>query len=168
MLSSKSLLILYDSLIKPYFSYGITIWGNIFKTYTSKLELLHKKIVKIISFYDYRAHTGPLFCKLNIMTLTELYHYFTTIHIYIISHGVLPSVFMNEFTFSKSARNPYNLRSQSHTKRIGLCGTSMRNSAPKLWNILPAVIKSANSVYIFKRRIRKYFTTFSQMPSTLS
>ena len=66
----------------------------------------------------------------------------------------------------KSARNPYNLRSQSHIKRI--CGTSMRNSAPKLWNILSAVIKSANSVYILKRRIRKYFTTFSQMPSTLS
>ena len=33
MLSSKSLLILYDSLIKPYFSYGINIWGNTFKTY---------------------------------------------------------------------------------------------------------------------------------------
>ena len=60
MLSSKSLLILYDSLIKPYsFSYGITIWGNTFKTYTSKLELLHKKVVRIISFSDYRAHTGP-------------------------------------------------------------------------------------------------------------
>ena len=81
MLSSKSLLILYDSLIKPYFSYGITILGNTFKTYTSKLELLHKKVVRIISFSDYRAHTGPLFCKLNIMTLKELYHYFTTIHI---------------------------------------------------------------------------------------
>ena len=81
MLSSKSLLILYVSLIKPYFSYGITIWGNTFKTYTSKLELLHKKIVRIISFSDYRTHTGPLFCKLNIMTyrIVPLLYYYSYI-----------------------------------------------------------------------------------------
>ncbi len=155
LLCSKSLLTLYDGLIKPYFSYGITVWGNTFKTYTNKLDILHKKVVRIISFSDYKAHTGPLFRKFKIMTLAELCQYFTAIHIYKISHGLLPIVFMRDFTFSKSSRNPYNLRSQCHTKRI--CGTSMRNSAPKLWNILPNNIKNANSIYIFKRKMKKYF-----------
>ena len=154
LLSSKSLLTLYDSLIKPYFSYGITVWGNTFKTYISKLDILHKKVVRIISFSDYKAHTGPLFRKLKILTLTELYHYFTAMHIYKVSHRLLPIVFMKEFTFSKGERNHYNLRSQCHRKRI--CGTSMRNSAPKLWNLLPNEIKNANSIYIFKRRMKKY------------
>ena len=31
--------------------------------------------------------------KLNIMTLTELHHYFISIHIYKITHGLLPTVF---------------------------------------------------------------------------
>ena len=79
VLSIKSFLSLHDSLIKPYFSYMQPYGKLLSKTHTSKLELLHKKVVRIISFSDYRAHTGVLFRKLKIMTLAEisplLYYY---------------------------------------------------------------------------------------------
>ena len=34
----------------------------------------YKKVFRIISFSDYRAHTGPLFRNLKIMTLTRSYN----------------------------------------------------------------------------------------------
>ena len=126
LLLCKTVMVLYAII-------GFTV-SRIHIQYSSSQCIVNQQYCTI-SFSDYRAHTGPLFHILNIMTLTELHHYITTIHtfIYKITHGLLPTVFTKEFTFSKSARNPYTLQSQSHTKRI--CGTSMRNSAPKLWNI---------------------------------
>ena len=45
-------IMLYYALIKPYFTYCITIWGNYVNTYWNKLEILQKKILIIMTFSD--------------------------------------------------------------------------------------------------------------------
>ena len=66
-LTKKSLLNLYYSYIYPYFIYCIEIWG--ISTQTHLNPLLQKKIIRIMTFTSYHAHTAPIFRDLEILTL---------------------------------------------------------------------------------------------------
>ena len=72
-LDPNILKLLYISLVYPYLSYCILIWGHTHKTYLTKLFISQKKIIRIITFSDYYAHTNPLFTKLKLMKLCEIY-----------------------------------------------------------------------------------------------
>ena len=117
-------------------------------------SILQKKIVRILSFSDYNAHTSPLFRRLNLMTLNGMYKYFSGIHIYKCINHLLPQLFWDEFMLSKTLRNAHNLQSIFHTKKK--CGTSLHYSGPKIWNEFPANIKCAKSVNSFKYNMKKF------------
>ena len=56
----QTLITLYNALIKPHFIYCITIWRNTFKKYLNKVHLIQKKVIRIITFSEFSAHTAPL------------------------------------------------------------------------------------------------------------
>ena len=58
-LGSKSLVNLYHSYIYPYLIYCIESWGNAAQCHLEPLFKLQKKIIRIITFSDYNAHTEP-------------------------------------------------------------------------------------------------------------
>ena len=47
VLSKDALKQLYHSLVHSYFTYGLTVWGNTFPTYISKLNALQNKAIRI-------------------------------------------------------------------------------------------------------------------------
>ena len=51
-------LYLYNSLIKPHFTFDILHFnmGNTSRTHMNKLTILQKKVVRIISYADFHAH----------------------------------------------------------------------------------------------------------------
>ena len=49
ILSGKHLRILHNSLVHPYLSYGNLLWGNSYKKYINKLEILQKKAIRCMS-----------------------------------------------------------------------------------------------------------------------
>ena len=157
ILDRESLVTLYNALIKPYFTYGLTIWGNTFKSYLKRLEIVQKKIMSVITFSDYYAHTTPLFCELKIMTITQLYEYFSCIHIYRCMKCIVPRLFWGDFILSKTKRNPLNLQPKFYSKKI--CTTSIRHGGVKICNKLPKVLQNAKSIQSFKYKLRKYILT---------
>ena len=60
-LTKKALLMLYHAYIYPYMTYCIEVWGCASQTQLNCLFLLQKKIIGIMSFSHYLAHTNPLF-----------------------------------------------------------------------------------------------------------
>ena len=116
-LYSKYLRTLYCALIQPYLSYCITIWGHTYNTYVSKIQLLLKKIVRIISNSEYKAHTEPLFKSLKIMTFNQLYEYFVSIFVYKSVNGELPNIISGYFQHNDPRRFSQNLRPGIHTKK---------------------------------------------------
>ena len=50
---------LYYTLVLPYLSYGLLIWGSAHKTHLDKLIKLQKWAIRTISNSHYRAHTPP-------------------------------------------------------------------------------------------------------------
>ena len=87
-----SLITLYNSLLNPYFTYCINIWENTFKTHLKRIEILQKKIIRIITFPKHDAHTKLLhvFQKLRIMTFKDMYTYFSSMYIYKCINNLLP------------------------------------------------------------------------------
>ena len=61
----KTLQNLYHSFIFPYLIYCVEIWGSASDAHLLPLILLQKKIVRVISFSPYLAHTKEIFLKLK-------------------------------------------------------------------------------------------------------
>ena len=57
-----TLINIYRSLIAPYLSYGLMVWGQACKSYLDKLLKLQKRVLPFIYFSDHNQHAIPLFC----------------------------------------------------------------------------------------------------------
>ena len=61
VLLKDALLQLYHSLVHSYFIYGLTVWGNTFQTYISKLHRLQNKAIGIVSGCSWNETATPLY-----------------------------------------------------------------------------------------------------------
>ena len=148
---------LYNTLIKPHFTYCITIWGNTYKTYLNRLHISQKKIVRIITYSEFSAHSAPLFQRLNIMNIYNLYNYSVGLFIYKCLHNLLPNTFCEICIRNFNARNSLNLRSVYRKKKI--CLMSIRSNGPKIWNSFPPLVKCSSTLRGFKLKLKKYLET---------
>ena len=67
------LLTIYRSLIFPYLSYGIVVWGHAAQTYINQILVLQKRALRLIYFASYRSHAIPLFVSSNTIPVNMLY-----------------------------------------------------------------------------------------------
>ena len=65
------LLNLYYSLVYPYLSYGILIWGGAayIYIYMQSLFIFQQRIVRIITSLNFVDHTSPLFRQTNFLCM---------------------------------------------------------------------------------------------------
>ena len=63
-------LTMYFSLIYCHFNYGIIAWGNDCQIITT----LQKKCIRTITNSKYNDHTDPLFSKLKLLKLTDIFN----------------------------------------------------------------------------------------------
>lgn len=63
---------LYNALVESYLSYCITIWGAP-SVHLRRLEILQKKTIRSITCSGYNCHTDPLFSRLGILKIKDLY-----------------------------------------------------------------------------------------------
>ena len=89
---------LYCTLILPYQSYGILIWGNTCKSYLDKLVKLQKWAIRTISNSHYRSHTGPLLAKCNVLTVSDMKTLKLGVSMYRFSIDDIPVAFKNYFS----------------------------------------------------------------------
>ena len=72
-LPKKALLMLYHAYIYPYMTYCIEVWGCASQTQLNCLFLLQKKIIRIMNFSHYLAHTNPLFLSMEVLHLRKIF-----------------------------------------------------------------------------------------------
>ena len=88
--NSETLLSLYNTLILPFISYCVHVWGAASAVHLNKIHVLQKKIVRIISGVKPRTHSSPLFIKLNILNIHQIYQYFIGVFMYKLYQKLLP------------------------------------------------------------------------------
>ena len=154
----ETLLNLYNTLILPYISYCIHVWGTAANVYSSKIHILQKKIVRIIDGAPPRTHSQPLFDKLKIMTIYQLYRYYIGVFMYKLYHKLLPSIF--SFFKLTSDVHSYPTR-QNKSYYINYAPTvrsqkTIKITGPKLWNIILKKINIQNKISSYKVNLKKF------------
>ena len=149
VLSKDALLQLYHSLVHSYFIYGLTVWGNTFPTYISKLDTLQKKTIRIVSGSSWNETATPLYKLLKILPLSLLFHFSTAKFVYNHKRLRLPLQFDNYFSLTNHV-HPRNTRISSNNQLIiplfktQRTQTSMKYEyiGAKLWNSIPEYFKN--------------------------
>ena len=157
--SLKALRMLYYALIYPYLHYGNIIWANTYQSSLDPLIKLQKKIVRIISFAGYKDHTLPIFKKLSILTFHQINEEKTALFMFRYFNKMLPATFDPFFTLNRDFHNHY---TRSATKihityvRTNYNKHSIKYRGSQVWNNLPTAVKTTKSIYIFKKKIKRY------------
>ena len=73
-LPRHTLLTIYRSLVAPYLTYGLTAWGQAYKSHLEKLLKLQKRALRFIYFSERNQHAIPLFIDAGVLPLKFLYY----------------------------------------------------------------------------------------------
>ena len=154
LLPKNVLFMIYNSLVLPYLNYCNNIWGNTYKSHLSKMYILQKKAVRIITKSHVQSPSAPLFKELQILSIYDLITLNTLIFMYSINANILPDKFSNMFVSNSNIHN-YFTRQRHHYHQPNLRSTSGLNSliynGVKKWNNLPYCIKSSSTLTRFRK-----------------
>ena len=150
---------LYLTLVEPYINYCNLVWALPHSTVSlDKIYKIQKRYCRIINFAHYRAHSEPLFQKLFMLNIYQIYRNQLAIYMYQQTHNLLPHDHLKHF-LTNSSVHTYNTRQKSklHIEytRTTCRQNTVRMLGPRLWNILPTEVKSAPVLAVFKRKLKK-------------
>ena len=89
---------LYYSLIYPFLTYGIQVWGLTYPTYLKPVTTFQKRVVRLMTFSDPRSHFEPLLKSLRLLKFSDVIHLEILSFVYQWYHKLSPSCFENYFS----------------------------------------------------------------------
>ena len=153
----STLITMYYSFVYPYLCYCIEVWGNTFQSYLDPLLKMQKKVIRIITNSVKYSHTDPLFSRLKMMKLSQLYMYSVQQFMYKYHHSLLPDIFQDFFTANENIHG-YDTRQrhQYHTVRVlsNLTSRKIRYTGVKLHNYFRETLDYNCTLNCYKRRLR--------------
>ncbi len=144
-MNKKHLATLYYSLVYPYLTYGIILWGSAYETYLSKLITTQKKIIRAITYAHYNSHSEPLFKPLNILKIPDLYKLYASKYMFSVINNSLPCPLPNIFTLAQDTHGHNTRHSKTFKLKVKKIRTmvatkSILNMGPFIWNSVPPIL----------------------------
>ena len=153
-LTKKALLMLYHAYIFPYMTYCIEVWGCASQTQLNCLFLLQKKIIRIMNFSHYLAHTNPLFLTMKVLPLRKIFFYKVGLIMYKYSLNLLPECIAHLYLRNDSIHE-HNTRG-CHELRVLPGAKTFSNISARIWNVLSNKINCDVSMSIFKCNLKLF------------
>ena len=138
---------IYRSLILPYLSYGITIWGNGSQIHLKKLLVLQKRVLRLMYCANNREHAVPFFKNTANLPVNMLYFESVAKLMYDVNNNLAPKNIIDLFTQIYTVH--------SHDTRASIMGnylvkysrTTIQKNAfsrigAKIWNSLPKYLRN--------------------------
>jgi hypothetical protein len=160
-ISLETSLMLYYAIIQSHLVYCTIVWGGTSGKNINTLLKLQKKAIRIITKSHYIEHSDPLFKKLKILKISDLYKLqictYTHKHINFSSSNPIP----NSFLSLQEINHSHATRHSAHRLKIMTCHSEVRRksiniAAPRSWNSLPVDLRLLTSAYEFKRNLMSY------------
>ena len=152
---------LYYSLILSHLQYCTLLWANTYSICLNKLRILQKKAMRIITQSHYLAHTDPLFSKLKLLKLDDLYKHQLGIYMYKSTKGLLPDS-MSSMVIPIHNVHDHHLRNQNgcyiQHVRTNCRKFTIHYTGPVFWNTLPEQLRQAVSENQFKRKLKIFYS----------
>ncbi|XP_019206884.1 uncharacterized protein LOC109196856 [Oreochromis niloticus] len=152
LINQTSLYTLYCSIILPYMTYCVEVWGNMYKTHTYPIYILQKRAIRIINKATSREPSNPLFIKLNILKFKDLVDLRTAQTMYKAANKSLPHNIQNLFQIRP---NTHDLRGilmfSKPVVRTNVKYQSITVRGVSVWNTCTDEIKTSTSIQKFTR-----------------
>ena len=132
----------YYAIFFSHLTYGCNLWGLTSEENISKIEVLQRKCIRIMTFAPYNSHSNDLFMELSLMKVRDLISLSQLKIVFDFKNSSLPSDLMSLFQLSSNVHTTHReLNStvnnllyipKAKTSTYGL--QSIRYQCPKLWN----------------------------------
>ena len=124
LLTCKTKLMLYYTLIYPYITYCNSTWSSTYVSNLNRIYFLQKRAVRAVTNSDYRAHTAPLFSKLGILDIflintLDIAKFMLRYH-----NNLLPPLLLNLFMTNREVHR-YDTRTAGNY-RMHSCRTNIK------------------------------------------
>ena len=157
------LLTLYYTLVYPHISYCAIIWGSAYATALLPLLTLQKKIMRVIAFAEFNAHTASLFAKYETLRVSDIYMLQVLSFMYKLKNNLLPHSCMRYHiqsldTIHDTRKKSYfmiqSYRTDVRKKSIGIAG-------PIYWSEIPLAMQNAVCFPAFKHELKAWLVSNS-------
>lgn len=159
LLPKQTMKTLYEALIQPHIEYGITIWGGTYETHVNKLSLMQKRIIRNITNSKYNEHTDPLFKRLGVLKVNQLYKLKMSKFMFKVSKNEMPKPINNLYK-SNTSIHGYETRQRNHPhisyRRTHLASKQINHKGPEIWQEIPYHIKLSNNIRHLTKTYKKY------------
>ena len=158
-LPKHTLLNMYQALIAPYLTYGLTVWGQACKSYLDTLLKLQKRVLRFIYFSDHNGHAIPVYVDAYSLALKFVYYESIVNMMFDVRNRTAPSNIQDLFQDISNVHS-YNTRSSAsnnfYTKpsRLSVQANSFSRIGVKVWNAIPQALRNL-SKNAFKRKLKQ-------------
>ena len=159
-------ILLYKTLIHSQLAYCIESWGSASNFAFSPLERLQKKVLRFISHSAFDAHTAPIFHKLGILRVRELFFYKICIIVFKELRGlkVCTKYGFNRDNYSRETRSSTRglLQIPHTTKLSNSLFKTLSHVGPRFYNLIPQTAKDTESISNFKNCVSNWLIETAQ------
>ena len=147
---------IYFACIHSHISYAGIIMGTAPKSCTHQLSSIQNAAIRILAEAKYNAPTGPLYKKLNIMKIDDIFRTQACTYGWKFINKKLPPAIQE--LMSSGQERPCQIHPRQY-RRSRLKNLSPIDYITREWNALPLHIKRAPSINVLKKELCKRFTT---------
>ena len=160
ILSESNLKTLYYSFVHAHLLYGIQLWGNAYHKYIGKLEIAQRKAIRAVGNARYNEASSPIFKRLNILKLKDMYDLHVKLLVYQFVNVLLPVSLLRVYKYHVD-EHEHNMRHGTHPRcpivNTEIMHRSFLYTGPNLWMSLNDHIQSSRTKTTFKRRITQNY-----------
>lgn len=155
-LDNNSLYQIYSSYIKSNITYLNCIWSKAPQSTLNKLDIIHKKSIKIIHNYS-RVHPTTMLYNERYISLNDICRY----ELYITAFKIINNYIKHHFILNRMIDiHSYNTRNKSNFYLTLFKTNNQRNNCLynclKLFNDLPTELKNIENIGYFKKEIKTF------------
>ena len=150
--------LLFNAFIQSQFAYCPLVWMFHDRRMNLKINQLHERALRMV-YKDDQSSFEELLKKDGSATIHHRNIQKLAIELYKVKNGLATEII--EKLFTRKENNFYALRNESEFKvpkvnTVYRGDDSLRHLGPLIWDIVPQEIKLSNSLFQFKRRIKKW------------
>ena len=154
-ISQETAVLIYISLVRPWFDYCDVVWDNLPATLAERLQKLQNRAARVITRESYEVRSESIRQRLGWANLTQSRMQHKAITVFKILSDSGPTCLKELF---RQRQSQYGLRQNQHRlqlpkPRTNFMKRTIAYDGAKLWNSLPAYIKGQKTVASFKREL---------------
>ena len=156
---TKTLIMLYSTLILPHISYCAEIWGNTYNSRYKQLTILQKRAIRILGKVGYLEHTNELFAKFRCLKFEDFVKLKTCVFIHKVENRMIHESLLHRYTKNEDVHS-YNTRNKNKfcKKKIkkNWMGFCMSVRGVETYNNIPGLFKNVKKSIKFKKKLKSY------------